>query len=191
MQRDLAENQLSRAELLDLKNKRTGMAIFQISWIMIFVCLIVVNLQIRSNYPTWPPEGVPKLGLGLPTVATIALLASAFLVSRSVNAVEANLAFGGMWRAAIILGVVFVLIMAWEWINAPMGNSTGQYGTVFRVMTGYHALHALAAGAFMWSVYRNRDTYTSAHYWAVEGTAKLWYFVVVAWIMFYVVLYWI
>jgi len=31
--------------------------------------------------------------------------------------------------------------------------------------------------------------YNAVDNWGVEGAAKLWYFVVVAWILFYVVLY--
>ena len=58
MQRDLAEKNLSRAELQDLRNKRTGLAVFQISWILVFVCLVVVNWQLRWSQPSWPPPGV-------------------------------------------------------------------------------------------------------------------------------------
>ena len=34
---------------------------------------------------------------------------------------------------------------------------SGQYSTVFRVMTAYHAVHALVIGYIMIRVYRNAD----------------------------------
>jgi len=62
-------------------------------------------------------------------------------------------------------------------------------------MTGFHLVHALAILAIMVYVYRSgatgsysRDAHDS---WAVDATAKLWTFVTLAWLMFYVVLYWI
>lgn len=186
------ERQLSREERLALKNRRTGMAIFQISWIMVFVCLIVVNLQIRSNFTTWPPEGVAKLELGLPTFAALLLVISGFFVRSALHAVEADQSFVGPWRIALALGAAFILIMTWEWLNAPVTtDASQQYGVLFRVMTAFHAIHALVIGLYMIRVDRFRAFYSARDYWAVEAGAKLWYFVVAAWLMFYVVLYWI
>ena len=73
----------------------------------------------------------------------------------------------------------------------PLSQISGQYSDVFRVMTAYHALHALVIGYMMFNALKKgrAGAYTSLDNWDVEGAAKLWYFVVVAWILFYVVLY--
>ena len=62
---------------------------------------------------------------------------------------------------------------------------------VFRVMTGFHIFHALVIGGYIWWVQRRAaaGVYGSQDSWDVEAGAKLWYFVVAAWIMFYVALY--
>ena len=61
MQHDLLEQrELSREELQNLRNLRTGVTIFQLSWIMVFVCLIIVNLQLRGNFVSWPPPGMRR-----------------------------------------------------------------------------------------------------------------------------------
>lgn len=186
------ESALTRDELLALRNKRLGMTLFQLSWILVFVCLVVVNLQLRSSFPAWPPEGVAKLGLGLPTLATAALLLSAVLVRRALHAVPQNAlaAFYPQWLAAIGLGAAFVAMMAVEWFSASLDS---QYGAVFRVMTGFHAFHALVVGLYLVNVYQQvrAGRVDALHFWTVEAGAKLWYFVVAAWILFYVVLYWI
>ena len=192
MQNDLLENNLSREEMQALRNRRTGMTIFQISWIMAFFCLIVVNWQLRYNFSEWPPEGVEKLGVILPSIATGMLLVSTFLVRRGLTAIQHDDrdTFFNTWRIAIGLAIAFVLIMIYEWVSVSIET---QYGSLFRVMTGFHGVHALAIGAYLIMVYRNaRDgQYGALDFWAVEAGAKLWYFVAVAWILFYTVLYWI
>jgi cytochrome c oxidase subunit 3 len=184
----LEQRELSREELQDLRNKRTGVTIFQISWILVFVCLIMVNLQVRANFPSWPPPGVASLDVMLPTVATIGLLASALLTRGGLRAIQREdyNGFRLLWQIALMLGVIFVGIMAFEWVSVPF---SGQYSTLFRVMVAYHAVHALVIGYIMFRVFRNAAAYDALHNWAVEAATKLWYFVVIAWIMFYVVLY--
>jgi len=189
MQHDLLEQrELSREELQNVRNLRTGVTIFQFSWILVFVCLIIVNFQLRGNFVSWPPPGVAPLDPVLPTVATISLLLSAFLTYRGLRAIQNDKRglLRSQWRIAIGLGAVFVVIMAFEWLIVPV---SGMYSTLFRVMTAYHAVHALVIGWIMIRIYRNAAAYDQVHNWAVEASAKLWYFVVVAWIMFYVVLY--
>jgi len=188
---NLMEQSLSREELQALRNKRTGVTVFQISWIMVFVCLIVVNLQIRSNFPTWPPAGVAPLDWVLPTIATLGLIASTWFARTALKALEADRleSFLAQWRITLILAVAFVAIMAFEWITVP---ESGQYSTLFRVMTAFHGIHALVIGAIMLRVYRTAQTgvYTDAgQRWVVEAGAKLWYFVTIAWLMFFTVLY--
>ncbi|MCB9449882.1 MAG: heme-copper oxidase subunit III [Anaerolineaceae bacterium] len=189
MQQDLSQH-LSRKELQDLKNKRTGLAIFQFSWIMAFVALIAANWQLRYQFTTWPPPGVEKFGIGIPTLVTLLLIVSSLLVRSATRAVKRgdHGIFESRWGLSLILGVIFVVVMAWEWVIVPV---SGQYSNLFRLMVGFHGVHALVIGAFMVVVYRNgrAGAYDEYHFWPVEGAAGLWHFVTVAWVLFYLVLY--
>jgi heme/copper-type cytochrome/quinol oxidase subunit 3 len=78
------------------------------------------------------------------------------------------------------------VVMAIEWITVP---PSGQYSDVFRVMVGFHGVHALVIGGFLVNVYRHGERYNPLHFWPVEAAANLWYFVTVAWLLFFVVLY--
>jgi cytochrome c oxidase subunit 3 len=188
MQRDLAEPQLTREELQALKNRRAGLAIFQASWIMVFVVLILVNWQLRSQAPSWPPPGVVELDPIIPTLMTIGLAASSLLVRQGTRAVKAGRTamLRSRWRIAIALGALFVAVMAFEWAAVPY---SGQYSNVFRLMVGFHGVHALAIGIFLVHVYRHAEQYSPTHFWPVEAAAGLWHFVTIAWMMFYAVLY--
>ena len=203
------ERQRQREEALRLKNARTGINLFQGSWIFTFVALIIANLQIRSSSPSWPPVGVEKLEPLLPTIATIGLVVSVAFVRRAFNALKHDDVRGFLvqWRTALALGAAFVAVMAFEWLTltpAPesrirlangveMMSVLTQYNSMFRVMTAFHGIHALIIGIYMWNVYRGmaQAALDSRKLWSVEAGAKLWYFVVIAWMLFYVVLYWL
>lgn len=206
----MLEHNIDREQEIALKNKRTGILIFQISWIMAFVCFAIVNFQLRFTATSWPPAGVEKLDPLLPSLATLGLLASVFTVRGAVNAIRRDNPhqMKGLLRLTLLLGVLFIGTMAYEWLSIKpvphelmtLANGeevTGpisQYNTVFRVMTAFHAVHALAIALFIGLHVLKRarhGAYSSAEYWDVEAGAKLWYFVFVAWIIFYVVLYWI
>ncbi len=188
MASEITENGLTAKELLDLRNKRTGLAIFQVSWIMVFVALIVANLQLRNGAPTWPPPGVDQLNPIIPTLMTLGLILSSILVRRGTRAVKNGQTetFISAWRIAIGLGVLFIIVMAFEWAVVPYSV---QYSNLFRLMVGFHGVHALVIGIFLVNVYRNREHYDSVHFWPVEAAAGLWYFVTIAWLLFYTVLY--
>lgn len=192
-----AEKQRQREEreaAIRLRNNRLGVTVFQISWIMIFICLVVVNWQMGFS-PGWRPEGLEKPDGLLPAVATIALLASTWLARGAWRAVTQDRLQGflNQWRGAILMGVVFLAIMMSQFFAIEPGPDGQQFGYMYRLMIGYHALHALVIGYLMVQVYRRgrHSHYHAGNSWAVEGTTKLWYFVTVAWILFYIVLYWI
>lgn len=180
-----------------LKNNRLGMNIFQISWIMAFVAMIVVNWQLRFNYAEWPPAGVEPFNPILPTIGTLLLIASSWLVHNGLRVLrESHIpTFLNNWRLAIGFGVAFMAIILFEFFTVSDAALATQYGATFRLMAGFHFIHALVIIGVMIRVFRNagQGAYTGDDLdsWAVEGTAKLWYFVTVAWILFYIVLYWI
>ena len=182
---------------LRLKNNRLGMTIFQISWIMVFLAMIIVNWQLRFSYSDWPPAGVAPFDPLLPSAATVALLLSSLLVKRGLQALRQGRIGGFLldWRGAMVLGFAFLAAIIYEFVSVSNAALATQYGITMRLMTGFHFVHALAILAFMAHVIRRgaAGSYSGDEHesWAVEGTAKLWYFVTLAWILFYIVLYWI
>ncbi len=181
---------LTRAEQMALRNKRTGMTIFQFSWILVFVCLVVVYFQMRSTSAVWPPDGAAPAGL-LPGLGmTAALVASGVLTWRGLKAARQTSAEALVqpWTVVVALGAAFVVTAAAQWAVLDGANT---YGMVFRVMVGYHLIHAVVVGLYLVSVLRTaRAGSLSRHdLWPAEAAARLWYFVVVAWVVFFVPLY--
>jgi cytochrome c oxidase subunit 3 len=184
------EQNLSRQELQKLRNNRTGLLIFQLSWILVFVSLIVINLQIRGNNASWPPPGVAPHPVTLPIVATLALIASSAFAHHAVTALKESklTTFLAEWPVVMALGALFVIIMAYQFVSVP---PSGQYGAVFQVMIGYHGIHAIVIGLFLWRTFRvaRAGLYSPVNFWGAEAAVKLWDFVTIAWLLFFVVLY--
>lgn len=133
----------------------------------------------------------------LPSLATLALLGSSIFAQRGLAAFRGRQvkAFALCWRLALALGIVFMGLIAREFAAVSAAALATQYGVTMRLMTGFHFVHALAILGVLLTVYRRagagayRDG--EADGWAVEGAAKLWHFVTVAWLLFYVALYWL
>lgn len=188
------EEREERERELKLRNNRLAVTIFQLSWILVFVCLVMIYWQLGFS-PNWRPDESQRPSIFLPTLATLALFVSVVLAHRGWRAVVQNQvgAFLWQWLAAIGLGVGFMLIMVTQFFSVPASTDGEQFGFVYRLLIGYHWLHALVIGYMMLQVWRlgRRGRYNAENNWAVEGARKLWDFVLVAWLLFYIVLYWI
>lgn len=183
-----------------LKNNRLGLSIFQGSWILVFVCLLVVYF-FMGYQPGWRPTSAQVPSVILPTIATLGLILSGWFARRAWKHVEAidpqtsakqNLAqWVPSWRISIGFGAAFFIIMMTQFFAVPASSNGEQFGYIYRLMIGYHAVHAIAIGFMMVQIMRfgADGRYHAANSWSVEGTTKLWYFVVAAWLMFYAVLY--
>ncbi len=198
-------HQEAREAQQTLENRRLGVLIFQISWMMAFLALVMVNWQLRFQYTSWPPPNVQAMGVWLPTIATGLLLVGVITARRALRSAEADdmRGFVPLWGTALVTGIGFCLIMAYEWWAVAQVDVDGtQYRSVFRLMTGFHLLHALTVIIFIGVILnqtrhaqQSPDDESLTHYgadntWAIEATTKLWDFVFVAWLLFYVVLYW-
>lgn len=185
-------HQEEREAAMRLRNNRLGLTVFQGSWIMVFVCLVIVYWQIGFS-PDWRPSADERPDFIAPTIATIILLLSTWFARQGWQAIVNNerRKFLSRWQLAIGLGVVFFVIMMTQFFAIPIGLEGNQYGYIFRLMIGYHAIHALVIGVMMVQIWRygQAGRYHADNTWSVEATRKLWDFVTVAWVMFYVALY--
>lgn len=193
------EEKLKREAELKLRNNRLGVTVFQVSWMMAFVALLIAYWQLGFN-EGWRPSTELAPNPILPTVATAALLLSGFLARQALKIVESTepkakvsleAPFRKTWLIALGLGLVFFVIMMQQFFAMPYDTEVARFGMIYRLMIGYHAIHAVVTLFMFWQVWRfgADHRYHSENVWAVEGTTKLWYFVIVAWLLFYAVLY--
>jgi cytochrome c oxidase subunit III len=180
-----------REAAMRLKNNKLGITIFQASWILVFVALIIVYWQLGYN-EGWRPTAEQKPNFLMPAIATLSLLASTYFAWSALQQIKQGLVsnFQSRWLATIGTGAIFLGIMVQQALSITNPEGT-QYASIYRVMIGYHAIHAFIIGMMLIQVYRYSQygRYSAQNTWTVEAAARLWYFVTVAWLMFYVVLY--
>ena len=173
-----------------IPNGVLGTLVFVFCEIMFFAGLISSHMITRANAVDgiWPPPGSPLLPVLETGINTGFLLLSAillFLGHRSMNnkpdAVRRYLV------GAVAFGFLFVALQGREWvglIEAGLTLTSNTHGSFFYFIVGTHALHAVAALAFMayMVLLERKGKLDAVTYWSAE---TFWYFVVGVWPLIY------
>jgi len=171
-----------------------GLIIFLAAESMIFLGLFGSYLAFRSVLPTWPPEGTPKLELLLPSVNTIILISSSFVMHKADIEIKKNNVLGMQtWLAfTAAMGAIFLVGQLYEYSHLEFSLTTNLFASAFYVLTGFHGLHVLlgvsAIIAVLWRS-RAKDHYNSEKHFGVEAAELYWHFVDVVWIILFGLLY--
>ena len=165
------------------------------------------NLLLWGGYEsTWPSNGPGKLGgeyevmqpFGLPLINTAILLTSSVTITIAHHMLRENrrLPLNIFLAATFILGFIFVVLQAEEYIHAyeemNLKLTTGIYGSTFFMLTGFHGMH-VTIGAIMLTIIWLRTMkghFTPENHFAFEAVAWYWHFVDVVWLGLYVFVYW-
>jgi cytochrome c oxidase subunit 3 len=171
------------------------MAIFLGSWTIAFGALFFAYAVMRLSVDAWPDAPV-RAPLGLPALNTVILLASSATLMMGLRAIRSAHPQGFVrWLGAtLLLGGAFLALQVWVWtqlVHAGLRWDSGRYGSVFYMITVFHALHvivglvgllALVPGALM-------GRYNVARHASVRNWALFWHFVDVVWVVTFVTVY--
>lgn len=167
----------------------------------------LTNLLLWNGFEsTWPTNGPGNMGgdyevmgpFGLPLINTVILLTSSVTLTVAHHAVLAGqrTQVKIFLAATVILGFIFVLLQAEEYIQAyqqmNLTLETGIYGSTFFMLTGFHGMH-VTIGAIMLTIIWFRvlkGHFTPKNHFAFEAVAWYWHFVDVVWVALYVFVYW-
>jgi cytochrome c oxidase subunit III len=167
--------------------------VFLVAESMIFLGLFAAFLIYKSIMPAWPPEGT-EVELLLPSINTIILVSSSFVMHKGQSAIKQNDVKGlQIWFAiTAIMGAIFLGGQLYEYSHAPFGLTTNLFTSCFYVLTGFHGLHVtfglLLIMAVLWRS-RQEDHYSSNEFFGVEAAELYWHFVDVVWIILFVLVY--
>lgn len=171
-----------------------GVIVFLIAEGMIFLGLFTAYLTFRAVAPTWPPAGTPKLELLLPSINTIILIASSFVIHRADTAVKKDDVKGlRTWFAVTaLMGAIFLCGQIYEYKHLEFGLTSNLFGSTFYVLTGFHGLHVcfgllLMLGVLWRSLKPNH--YSKENHFGVEAAELYWHFVDVIWVLLFLLLY--
>jgi len=159
-----------------------------------FALAIGAYFFLATRAPSWPPSGEVPPALWWGTINTVVLLASMIPNELAKRAGErVDLRGVRLWMVACLLfGVVFNVLRIYEFKYLNVTWDHDAYGSIVWLLLGLHTTHivtdfldtsVLTALMFIGPVEERR-------YVDVEENALYWYFVVLAWLPIYGVIYW-
>ncbi len=168
-----------------------GMAI--IVEIVYFAALVSSYLVLRANTVEWPPWGQPRLPVETTALNTVVLLLSGFFLFRARQQfVSQPQTFPArLVLLSILCGAFFLLFQGYEWvrlINFGLTVQSGQYGSIFYLLIGSHALHVAAGLCGLCYLHYQGLKNCMTNEMSLVG-AMFWYFVVGLWPILYVLVY--
>jgi cytochrome c oxidase subunit 3 len=170
-----------------------GFIVFLLSESVIFLSFFVGYAVLKTTTADWLPSGVEGLEVREPLINTIVLVSSSFVIYIAERFLhKENLwGFRAFWLLTMAMGTFFLLGQAKEWMGLPFGFTTGTFGGLFYLLTGFHGLHVLT-GVLLQGVMLGRsfrpDNYAGGEY-GVQATSLFWHFVDVIWIILFILLY--
>nr|WPN89796.1 cytochrome c oxidase subunit III [Fenusa sp. 1 GYN-2023a] len=182
------------------KGMRWGMILFITSEVFFFVSFFWAFFH-SSLSPSieiggvWPPKGIlPFNAFNIPLLNTIILVSSGFTITwahHSLMNKEKMETVNSMYLT-IVLGVMFSILQAYEYLEAPFTISDSVYGSTFFLATGFHGLHVLIGTIFLFiNLIRLINNHFSVyHHFGFEAAAWYWHFVDVIWLFLYISIYW-
>jgi heme/copper-type cytochrome/quinol oxidase subunit 3 len=159
-----------------------------------FALAIAAYFFFRMRTPQWPPDGIAPPALLWGTVNTLVLLVSGIPNELAKRAGEhVDLPRVRLWLVVcLIFGVVFNAVRVYEFRHLNVMWDHDAYGSIVWLLLGLHTVHiltdfldtaVLTALMFVGPIEEKRFV-------DVEENAAYWYFVVLAWLPIYGVIYW-
>ncbi|HMF04770.1 MAG TPA: heme-copper oxidase subunit III [Acidimicrobiia bacterium] len=162
-----------------------GAVVWLASELMFFGGLFAAYFTLKAEARQWPPPGV-ELETLLSAIFTVFLIASSGTMILAVRALERG-DRRGMIRWILLtfgLGLLFLANQIREFLTLNFQISSNSYGSIYYLMTGFHALH-VAAGLLLMFVALAIATGPgplSRRSPAVDSIGYYWHFVDVVWI---------
>jgi cytochrome c oxidase subunit III len=161
--------------------------------LVVFSGFMAMYFWLKLVNPAWPPEGIDKPDLLLPTINTVVLIVSGIAMLYAKRAIvrgdQLGLKLGQ--ALAILLGIVFLVIKYVEYSGYDYDWSTHAYGSIVWTITGFHSAHVISVvmKGFVVLGMALRGMFRPDRHLAFEVSTIYWTFVVVIWLPLYFTMY--
>ncbi len=159
---------------------------------MLFAYLLFSYFYLASHaLGAWPPDGPARLDISIP--GTVILILGSVVMwwgERGIERGKQGQLMAGL-AVALVLGVVFLALQAFEWKRQPFVLSTGVYSSLYFTITGFHMLHVIV-GLLMLGVillWTALGYFSEARHSAASVAVIYWHFVTVVWIAVFFTFY--
>ena len=180
---------------------RYGMILFIASEVMFFVGWFWAFFDF-SLFPSalppvdglFPSKGIEVLNaFELPLLNTLILLCSGTTITWAHHAIihGDRQSFKTGLLLTILLGLVFSMVQAYEYMHAPFAFGGTTYSSAFYMATGFHGFHVIIGTIFLIVCYlrAQKGHFTPRQHFGFEAAAWYWHFVDVVWLFLFVAIY--
>ncbi len=174
-------------------NRMLGFIIFLLSESVIFLSFFAGYIVYKTTMTDWLPPGVEGLEIREPAINTVILVSSSFVIYIAERFLHKENLWGFriFWLLTMAMGSYFLYGQAVEWAGLEFGFTSGVFGGVFYLLTGFHGLHVLT-GVLLQTIMLIRsflpNNYAGGQF-GVESTSLFWHFVDVIWIVLFILIY--
>jgi cytochrome c oxidase subunit 3 len=171
------------------------MMIVLVSGTMLFMTLFMGYAIYRTSATYWPPLGIPKIGLAIPFISTLVIIASSWFAYQ----VKMHVKLGLIEKAhihlnkTIVLGTTFLMTQSYLWYHMKSTGvfveTSGIFGSVIYGFTWIHAVHmVLGLGALLYlKIVLKPHTVNVLQ--KTINVEKFWHFLGVIWIIMFLTLF--
>jgi cytochrome c oxidase subunit 3 len=166
-----------------------GMIVALVSFAMLFATLMMGFAMYRLTAPAWPPAGMIRPSLLLPSLSTIFI----FLSSLSYMWFEKNIANKKGLILTTLLGLGFMLIQSLLWGHLKSQGifaSSGIYPSIIYAFTWIHAAHIVAGlGLLVWLLFFALKEVNMKARLRASSVGKFWHFLGIVWFIMFVTIF--
>ncbi len=159
-----------------------------------FALLIATYLYLWLIAANWPPLGTPKPGLLAGSVDLVLMLVSVLpmaMVNRAAHRRDPAAIWKGM-LLLVVIGLGAIALRMFEFFALHTRWDSTAYGSIAWTILGMHLGHLASSTVenILLGLLMIRGPVEPKHYVDVNVNALYWYFVVGAWIVLYVLVFW-
>ena len=170
-----------------------GMTLFVASEAVFFGAFFGIYASTYTQADVWPPAGVITPSLGLPTIATLVLVASGVSMALAQRAARrgSSLEHSVRWLTVTLASAVgFVVLVAAGYPGLQFGVGEGIYQSLFYTITAIALAHVVGGIVLLFLVLaRARAGELALHREPLQAAGIYWYFVVAVGVVVYLLLY--
>jgi cytochrome c oxidase subunit III len=170
-----------------------GMMVAIISFAMLFASLFLGFAVFRLNTPVWPPMGIKRPDLLIPSVSTILIVLSSFFLEKFSRSLE-RLPRKILFFVSLTLGILFIVSQFDLWNNLKSQGllaSSGIFGSLIYAFTWIHVAHMVLAVSFLLFLTPSilRGDYKNKNKLKILNATKFWHFLAIVWGLMFLFLF--